>query len=169
MDEYLSLKGATAAFHQEGNAKKAYALLHGFNGRLQGSGIKGLEGERKLVGDMLQQAAFYSGYAGEMPKSLRHLAVLGTWHVRSAQGFEDLRSGDRLSFSSDRELVTRRAKPGKWEAEETEDYEINERQIYLRSSNLVLNYHGKGDQMTLTDEKRAARLVLNRVRAESVP
>jgi Ca-activated chloride channel family protein len=171
IDEYLVLKGASTAFHQEGNPKKAYALLNGLAGRISKSDVKGLEGERKLVGDMLQQAAFYSGYGGEQPpKSLRHLAVVGTWVVRSASGFSDLAPGDRLSFNRERELTTVRPKPRKGlHEEETENYEINERQIHLTDSALVLNYWAGRDRLTLEDKTSQARLVLARIEEDATP
>lgn len=171
VDEYLVLKGASTAFHGEGAPKKAYALLNDFSRRMAASKLGGLGEERKLVGNMLQQAAFYAGYGGEQPpRSLRHLSVIGTWEVRASDGFTDLRRGDRLSFTSDRELMTLRPKARRGlEQEETEAYQINERQIHLPDSSLVLDYSTDRDRMTLRDESGQAELVLARVDAGDAP
>jgi len=165
VDEYFALRGAATAFHAEGNPKKAFALLNGLSHRIAGSGLDGLAGEKKLVGDMLQQAAFYSGYAGEMPRTMRHLAVIGSWEVSRAEGL-DVRRGDRMSFSTDNELTTRRR--GKTE-EEDESYEINERQIYLPRSGMVFNYRTSGDLLTMTHETSEAALYLRRVSSDATP
>ena len=169
-DEYFSLAGATAAFHQRGDPREAHRLLSGIASRLQASGLPNLDGERRLVGDMLQQAALYAGYGGELPRSLRHLSVVGTWQVTRIEGFEDIRRGDLLSFNSDRELTTVRRNPrGDEEPEEDEEYQINERQLFLPSSNLVLDYRTSGNRMTLSSEDGQAEVVLTRVQRPTAP
>ncbi|HEX8572640.1 MAG TPA: VWA domain-containing protein [Allosphingosinicella sp.] len=167
VDEYFALRGATAAFHAEGNPKKAFALLKGLSDRLDGAGVGDLAAEKTLVRDMLEQTAFYAGYTGEAPKSLRHLTVVGTWEVSRAEGVEDLRRGDRLSFTTDREVLTRRRVAP--DDEERESYEINERQIHLRQSGLVFNYRTRGDTMTMVHETSPVALYLKRVSSEATP
>jgi Ca-activated chloride channel family protein len=164
VDEYFALRGATTAFHMQGNPRQAFQTLSGISSRLEGSGLDGLAGERRLVGDMLQQAALYAGYSGEAPRSLRHLAVVGTWRVSRAEGLEDVHGGDTMVFSSDRELTTSRRHPRRDEpGEDSESYQINEAQIFLPESNLVFDYRASGDRMTLIDGTGAARLYLARV------
>ncbi|HST37798.1 MAG TPA: VWA domain-containing protein [Allosphingosinicella sp.] len=166
VDEYFSLTAATTAFHQRNDPREAFRLLSGLSTRIAGSSLSGLDGERRLVGDMLQQASFYAGYAGEMPRTLRHLAVVGNWRVNQAEGFEDIRNGDTMAFSADRELTTTRRRPrGNEEAEESENYQINERQIFLTDSDLVLDYRAQGNRMTLVDDTGRARLRLTRIAA----
>jgi Ca-activated chloride channel homolog len=163
VDEYFSLHGAATAFHARGDPRTAFQLLSGMSARLQASGLDGLNGERRLVGDMLQQAAFYAGYSGERPRTLRHLAVVGTWRVSNVQGIEDLRRGDTLAFEDNRLTTTRRYPRNGQEAEEDEEYRINENQIFLPDSDLIFNYRPSGDRMTLVDETGMASLVLTRV------
>ncbi|MET1113170.1 MAG: VWA domain-containing protein [Allosphingosinicella sp.] len=165
VDEYFALRGAATAFHAEGDPKKAYALLKGLSDRLDGAGLEGLKDEKKLAADMLQQAAFYSGYTGESPKSLRHLAVVGTWEVSRAEGVEDLRRGDRLSFTDDNEVLTRR----RWKkGDEHGSYEINEKQIHFPEDGLVFDYRTSGDTMKLTHALGQATLYLRRVASDPV-
>jgi Ca-activated chloride channel family protein len=164
VDEYFALRGAATAFHAEGNPKKAYALLKGLSERLDGAGLEGLKDEKKLAADMLQQAAFYSGYSGETPKSLRHLTVVGTWEVSRSDGVTDLRRGDRLSFTTERELLTRRLKaPGE---EDRESYEINQKQIHFPRGGLVFDYRTSGDTLKLKHAVSEAAVYLRRVSAD---
>ena len=163
VDEYFALHGATTAFHQRNDPREAFSLLTGLSDRLEHRPLAGLTGARRLVGDMLQRAAFYSGYSSEMPRSLRHMAVIGTWRVRRAEGFEDIRSGDTMAFE-DGELTTTRANPrGNEQEEESEVYRINAQQIFLTDSNLVFDYRASGDRMTLVDDTGTARLYLTRI------
>lgn len=163
VDEYFALNGATTAFHARNDPREAFSLLSGISDRLEHSGLTGLDGERRLVGDMLQRAGFYAGYASEMPRSLRHMAVIGTWRVRRSEGFEDIRSGDTMAFE-DGELTTTRANPrGNEQEEESETYRINAQQLFLTDSNLVFDYRTSGDRMTLVDDTGTARLYLTRV------
>ncbi|HSI17327.1 MAG TPA: VWA domain-containing protein [Sphingomonas sp.] len=165
VDEYLTLRSATTVFHQRNDAKAAYALLSGLSGRLQSSGLSGMGKENKLVGQMLTQAAFYAGYAGETPKTLRHLAVVGKWEIVGADGFTDLHRGDRLEFTGEREMLTYRKTAGLNDADESESYEINERDIHLVGSRLVMHYTAKGDRMTMQvdDGDGHAALALRRL------
>jgi Ca-activated chloride channel family protein len=163
VDEYFALNGATTAFHARNDPREAFTLLSGISNRLEHSGLTGLDGERRLVGDMLQRAGFYAGYASEMPRSLRHMSVIGTWRVRRSEGFEDIRSGDTMAFE-DGELTTTRANPrGNEREEESETYRINAQQLFLTDSNLVFDYRASGDRMTLVDDTGTARLYLTRV------
>lgn len=163
VDEYFSLQGATTAFHARNDPRTAFQLLSGMSARLQASGLDGLNGERRLVGDMVQQAAFYAGYSGERPRTLRHLAVVGTWRVSNVQGIEDLRRGDTLAFEDNRLTTSRRYPRRGQDAADDEEYRINESQIFLPESDLVFNYSPNGDRMTLVDESGTASLVLTRL------
>lgn len=144
VDEYLVLREATTAFHTKGDPKTAYRLLSGLSARLDGMG---LTGEKKLVGDMLAQAALYSGYGGELPKSMRHLSAVGTWEITQVRGFVDLKRGDRMQLTANRDLLTFRQNAT--EADDQETYEINNEQIHLVDSKIVFNYTTQGDAMSL--------------------
>jgi Ca-activated chloride channel family protein len=168
VDEYFVLRGASTAFHKDGDPKRAFQLLSGLSARLDGSRLDGLKDERKLVSDMLQQAAFYSGYAGEMPKTLRHLAVVGKWEVSRSDGL-DFKRGDKLFFTTERELAIERRGAAAGADVESEDYEINERQIHLPRSGMVFNYRARGDTMTLAHESGLATIFLRRVQGSGTP
>jgi Ca-activated chloride channel family protein len=159
VDEYFVLRDASLAFHRDGKPKQSFALLSGLKSRIEGSGLAKIDAEKKLVGEMLAQAALFSGYGGEQPKALRPLAVRGTWEVIRASGIEKVRRGDRVSFGEDEELVTT---PRGGEVEYGE-YKINERQIFFPEQDLVFNYRANGDRLTLVHERGAATILLKRI------
>lgn len=165
VDEYVSLRSATAAFHQRNDSKGAFATLTALKTRMAGSGLPGLEKENKLVDNMLAQASLYAGYGGELPKPMRHLAVVGTWEIVSAQGFDDLARGDRLEFTTDRSMNTFHKKAARDDADDSESYEINENDIHLVSSRLVMRYSVKGDRMmmSISDTIGRSAIYLRRV------
>ncbi|MDB5704491.1 MAG: hypothetical protein JWN66_1607 [Sphingomonas bacterium] len=165
VDEYLAMREATTAFHMKDDPKKAFALLDGLAGRLNGSGLPGMAKEEKLVSTMRGQAAFYAGYGGEMPKSLNHLSVIGKWEIVNASGFEDLHRGDRLEFTDDREMLTYHKAEGLDSVDETEAYEVNNREIRLVDSKMVMRYTTRGGRMTMSvnDPGGTAQLALRRL------
>lgn len=139
VDEYLSLKAASLAFHREGDPKKAFQLLSAFQGRLERSGLDKMDGEKELVAQMLKPAALYSGYGGEPPKAragmetvarnsgtfggipraVRPPALVGSWKVSRVDGLAAIRSGDLFTFTGEGELLTRSASARKadWDSE----------------------------------------------------
>jgi Ca-activated chloride channel family protein len=165
VDEYFALRGASLAFHREGKAKQAFALLSGIARRLDASGLPGLDAEKKLVRDMLEQAALYSGYAGETGKPIRRLSVVGDWEVKSVAGIDAVSRGDRLSFSTD-QIMTLRPLVGGEEEEDTEDYDIDERRLQIPDWDAAFEYRTSGNRLTLKDSKSKAAITLERVPAE---
>ena len=156
VDQYLVMKEATTAFHTAGDPKRAHALLSSLDGRLKASQLPKMEEEQKLVGTMLAQAALYSGYGGELPKSLRHIRAVGTWEITGVKNITDLRKGDRLEFTNNRDLLTYRRKKGFEAADEQEAYEINEKEIHMVGSRLVFDYRLNQDRLTLANYEAGA-------------
>lgn len=165
VDEYLAMREATIAFHRRSDPKTAYSLLNGLATRLKTSGLEGMDKEQKLVDSMLAQAALYSGYGGEQPKSLRHLAVVGRWRVVDIRGFDGVARGDTLEFTPDREMLTYRRGEGLEQPDESESYEINERELHLVNSGLVMSYAAREGRMTLRSTSSASgdRIALQRM------
>ena len=165
VDEYLAMRAATTAFHHDNDPKKAFALLDGLAQRIGGTNLPDLAKETKLVADMRSKAAFYAGYGGEQPKALRPLAVIGKWEIVNADGWEDLHRGDRLEFTDEREMLTYRKTAGFENADDSESYEINESDIHLVDSRLVLHYRAGGARMTMSvrDASGTSSLTLKRL------
>jgi Ca-activated chloride channel homolog len=171
VDEYLVLQQASLAFHSKNEPKTAYSLLKDLSTRLETSDLDGLKPEKKLVGDMLARAAFYSGYGGEAPKAIKHLTAMGTWEITGVTGMEDLQRGDRLEFTDEREMLTYRKKEGLDSYDDSEDFQINAREIHLVDSKLVFKYRTKGDRMELSinDNKGQSRIILKKVAEDANP
>lgn len=165
VDEYLALRGASEAYNRKSDPKTAFALLDGLAKRLDAAALPGMDEEKKLVGTMRGQAALYAGYAGETPKAMRHLAVVGRWEVTGVTGIEDIQRGDRLEFTGDRDMNTYRKAEGIENVSDTESYEINENKIHLVASRLVMNYTAKGDRMSMSayDKNGRAHIWLRRL------
>jgi Ca-activated chloride channel homolog len=171
VDEYLVLQQASVAFHTKNEPKTAYSLLKDLSNRLETSELDGLKPEKKLVGDMLARAAFYSGYGGEAPKAIKHLTAMGTWEITGVSGMEDLRRGDRLEFTDEREMLTYRKKEGLDSYDDSEDFQINDREIHLVDSKLVFKYRTTGDRMVMSinDNTGDSRIILKKVAEEANP
>ncbi|HYI41214.1 MAG TPA: VWA domain-containing protein [Allosphingosinicella sp.] len=181
VDEYLSLKAASLAFHREGDPKKAFQLLSAFQGRLERSGLDKMDGEKTLVAQMLKPASLYSGYGGEPPKAIpaalgsgsggepprasRALALLGSWKVSRVDGPAAIRSGDRFTFTDDGELLTRTASARKagWESE---TYAVNGTRLVVTGEDKddpwSFTWRATPTSLTLASED-GTRLVLRRV------
>jgi Ca-activated chloride channel family protein len=169
VDQYLVMKEATTAFHIGGDPKRAHALLSSLDGRMEADALPKMEDERKLLDTMLAQAALYSGYGGELPKSLQHIRTIGTWEVTGVKNITDLRRGDRLEFTKDRDLLTYRAKQGLEDPADEESYEINEKEIHMVESQLVFDYRLAGDRLILNNwypDGSTAQIWLKRVAAQ---
>ena len=167
VDEYLSLKAASLAFHREGDPKKAFRLLSAFQGRLDQSGLDAMDEEKMLVARMLEPAALYSGYGGEPPKAARAMALVGDWRVSRVDGPAAVATGDRFTFTEDGELVGRRR-------DSAADDESLWASYAIEGSRLTLKARVDGDRSTfiwrvtpttlsLASEDGLTRVLLRRV------
>lgn len=164
VDQFLTMREATAAYHISREPKRAFTLLSELQARTASSGLPDLKSEMKLVGQMLGEAAYYSGYSSELPKHIRHKGITGRWMVASADGFLDIRRGDILSFDRDGTLTTERNGKAHGEAEEDEPFEVNENELFLRHSDIKFSWVLRADRLTLRDTEigSSARIDLRR-------
>ncbi|HYW16315.1 MAG TPA: VWA domain-containing protein [Allosphingosinicella sp.] len=185
VDEYLSLKAASLAFHREGDPKKAFQLLSAFQGRLERSGLDKMEGEKTLVAQMLKPASLYSGYGGEPPKAkpaletasldsgsggqtpaaAKPLELVGSWKVSRVDGPAAIRNGDRFTFTGEGELMTRSASTRRadWE---TEAYAVDGTKLIVTGEDSkdpwTFSWRATPTRLTLASED-GTRLLLRRV------
>jgi Ca-activated chloride channel homolog len=162
VDEYLVLNAATTAYHHDGNAKKAFLLLDGLGNRMASSSFADLKGERELVTEMREKAALFAGYGGEVPVAMRPMQALGKWRVLSNTGVKDLSRGDIIELNDDEEFITYFKKPLRGDDEMYQEFQINGRQIYVPSGNLMVDYAVSGNKMYLTTADGFVRIVLQR-------
>lgn len=162
VDEYLVLNAATTAYHHDGNARQAYALLDGLGKRLASSSFAELKSERALITGMRQKAALFAGYGGEVPEAMRPMQALGKWRVLSLTGVKDLSRGDIIEMNENQEFITRFKTPLRGDDEMYQDFQINGREIYVPSGNLMVDYAVSGDKLYLTTADGFVRIVLQR-------
>lgn len=162
VDQYLVLDAATRAFHRDGDAKQAFALLDGLNTRLAGVDYADLKAERELVDTMRGKAALYAGYNGEVPKDMQPMRVLGKWRVVALGGVEDLSRGDVVEFTDDEEFITYFQRPLRGDDEMYQDFQINEREIYIPDGDLRVRYWVDGDRLRMKSPDGKVRILLQR-------
>jgi Ca-activated chloride channel family protein len=159
VDEYQTLKQASIAFHLDGDPKSAFRLLSGLQSRIDQSGLGQLDGERKLVAQMLEPAALYSGYGGEPPKAAGKLALLGNWRVSRADRV-DLQRGDSLTFTED-DVTVVRGKAGN--VDRPESYRLERGHLILDESKLIFDYRLSRTRLTLAAGEGGGRVELQRI------
>jgi Ca-activated chloride channel homolog len=163
VDQYLTLNAATTAYHQSGDAKKAFALLDGLDQRMSGAGLAELKDERALVQTMRSKAALFAGYGGEVPREMKPLQVVGKWRVIAHSGVDDLSRGDVIEMTQDGDFITRFKTPKRnGDTEMYQSFEINEHQLYVRSGRLMVSYRVTGDTMRLRSLDRDVEITLRR-------
>lgn len=162
IDQYLTMDMATRVYHEKGDAKAAFAALDGLSQRLATVDFADLKAERELVDTMRGKAALYAGYSGEVPKELRPQRVLGKWRVVSLSGVEDLSRGDIMEFDEDGEVTTYFQRPLRGDDELYQEFQINEREIYIPEGNLRVRYTVDGDRLHLHSRDDQVRIVLAR-------
>ncbi|NIJ36678.1 Ca-activated chloride channel family protein [Sphingopyxis panaciterrae] len=162
VDQYLVLDAATRAFHRDGNAKQAFALLDGLQTRLAGVDYADLKDERELVDTMRSKAAIYAGYGGEVPKDMQPMRVLGKWRVVALNGVEDLSRNDVVEFTDNDEFITYFQRPLRGDDEMYQGFQINEREIYIPEGDLRMRYWIDGDRLRMKSSDGNVRIVLER-------
>jgi Ca-activated chloride channel homolog len=162
VDEYLGLKAATAAFHA-GDEDAAYKTFRSLSLRLDRVPDRRLAPERKMVAGLLARTAYLAGYAGEAPKAVGPLAMLGVWEVTGTLGEPGLRRGDRLELKADSEAVIVRKGAGK---PADASYETDGRRLKLsvdEKKEPIFAYRVSGDRMTMVIPEDGSTLNLKRV------
>jgi Ca-activated chloride channel family protein len=173
IDEYLSLRAATAAHHIENDQDEAYAIVRDLYQRLSvaqpRSVRRGLASERETVAGLLDQVAMLSGHGSEIT---RESSLWGHWRVAALEGEFDYCPwdvGDVLLFSATNELVSLVPRGGAEYAEDgRQPYLSTRREIYLpdedataayrlRDDELVLRFGEEGGLRLVRDETLAAR------------
>jgi Ca-activated chloride channel homolog len=141
IDEFTVLREATTAHYIRNDQEAAFALLDGFKDRLDASTIAGLDEERKLIDSLHTRVAFLSGHGAEAARVAPFVQLWGRWKIDRITGGIDFERGETLEFTPDNNLLR--------SDEDDEEYQSNDRQIYLPESELVFHYRIKGDTLTL--------------------
>ncbi|MCB2089600.1 MAG: VWA domain-containing protein [Sphingomonadaceae bacterium] len=162
VDEYFGLTEALALYHQQNDRKGAFAKLDSLTKRMEGAGLEGFDKEVELVSGLRGRAAYLAGYGGELPKELRHLSLVGEWEVVSLAGVNDLSRGDTVQITERGEFITQRTAGRDKGDEIRQSYQVNEQQLYIEYTDLVLNYRVTGDRLVLSMPLYDVRITLRR-------
>jgi hypothetical protein len=100
-----------------------------------------MDDEKKLIDSLHGRIAFLSGHSSEGARVAPYVRLWGRWTVERINGEVDFERGETLEFTPDNSLVRRDA--------DNEEYQSNDKQIYLPESDLVFHYYIKGDKLTL--------------------
>jgi Ca-activated chloride channel family protein len=168
IDEFLALRQATSLYHVASDEEGAYQVLRQLDGRLRADRDPRLAPERKLVGDLLSQAAYLSGHANEARQG--PAALLGLWRVSriDGPGAIDLKRGDRLEFKIDEAVVVHRRAGAGFRSDEPEAFQVNDAQVDFMGSEIVFDYRLRdGRALVLKDPRTGVVVTLTRAPALS--
>jgi Ca-activated chloride channel family protein len=140
IDEFTVLHEATSAHYLRNDQESAFQLLDRFKHRLDASAALALDEERKLIDSLHTRIAFLAGHGSEAARVAPFTKLWGRWTVDRINGGIDFERGETLEFTPDNNLLR---------SEDDEEYQSNDRQIYLPESELVFHYRIKGDTLTL--------------------
>ena len=155
IDEFTVLHEATSAHYLRNDQETAFQLVDGFKQRLDASPIGGLDDEKKLIDSMHERISFLSGHGSEAARISPFAKLWGRWTITRINGGVDFERGETLEFTPDNNLV-RSSDAG------DEEYQSNNKQIYLPESELVFHYQIKGDTLTLHHRRTGVWVKLKR-------
>jgi Ca-activated chloride channel family protein len=153
IDEFTVLHEATSAHYIRNDQEAAYQLVAGFRNRLNASALPGLAEEKKLIDSLYTRISFLSGHGGAEERTSPFARLWGRWTVTRINGDIDFEHGETLEFTPDNHLNR---------SEDNEEYESNDKQIYLPESELVFRYRIKGDTLTLHHRRTGVWVRLKR-------
>jgi Ca-activated chloride channel family protein len=162
VDEYLSLRAATAAHHLENDQQAAYEIVRALDQRLAVADARAirreLSAERETVGVLLEKLAFLSGHTSEVSGNFGS-PLWGHWKVAALEdegGDTPWDVGDLLMFTPGNEVVSfiREDADGKtgYSEDYRQEYSLTRRQIYFGDEDVKAAYRLADDALTLRFE-----------------
>lgn len=166
IDEFTVLHEATSAHYLRNDQETAYQLLSGLQDRLAHTTLPDMDKEKELIDSLHARLAYLSGHGGEVSdaKVPPFVKLWGRWTVTRSTGGADIKRGDVLEFTPENDMLTWDAAGGD-DPREEENYESNDKQIYLADSELMFYYQIKGDVMSLHHRKANVWVRLKREQA----
>jgi Ca-activated chloride channel homolog len=167
IDEYLSLRAATAAHHIANDQDEAYAIVRDLHHRLESIESRtlrrSLASERETVAALLDKVAFLSGHGSEVSGEFGS-SLWGHWRVAEVDdGFEacpwDI--GDVLLFSATNDLVSFVPRgDAAYGEDRRQEYLLTRREIYFGGDDSTAAYRLSDDELALRfDGQGGLRLV----------
>lgn len=156
VDEYLSLRAATAAHHIENDQHRAYAIVRDLHDRLEAIEARALRRalapEQKTVAALLEKLAYLSGRTSEVSRNYGS-PLWGHWKVAAVDVELDYCPwdvDDVLLFTPTNEVVAFVPRGGAaYEEDYRQEYMLTRRQIYFDDEDLTAAYRVHDDELTL--------------------
>ncbi len=137
--QFSATKRAVTAYH-EGETDYAFDVFNYFAKRFEHYYIDGLNDEYALVAALNERFAIEAGRVSDLENPPKYASLYGLWEVTNARNMIDVHRGDRMNFSEDRFMEHFRKSVSLDEPDDIEGYSVNNKQIYLKSSDLTFSY-----------------------------
>ena len=137
--QFTAMKLATETYQYGREADKAFEIFNAFAQKFDRQKIDGLEPEYELVASLNERFAQEAGRLNDLENPPKYAQLLGLWEVTRAKNMLDVEKGDRMDFTSKR-MKHFRKNVSLEHPDDTEFYQVNDKQIYLSKSDLTFNY-----------------------------
>ena len=161
VDQYTVMHSALTDYHRNNDPYAAEASLAALSERMRSTGLAGLGGELTLVDGLRKSSAEIIAY-NSSDERMRLREVLGEWEVLRHRGVTDLSRGDFVEINESGQFLTERNSGRDTGDSIWQSYEINEKQLYIVGSGLVMHYQLKDDTLRLRNRKDRTLIVLKR-------
>jgi len=158
-DEYLTLAPALASYHEGQDLSGAQVRLAALRDRLDRLGMEMLQPELELV-DAIAQRLEDRGAQQAISAS----GLVGRWEVRRQRGLTGAGKGDVVELTKGGELVIHRMGAADADATSRQTFQLGEGQLLVDGTDLVFDFHLKGDTLELVATRGGDRLKLKRAR-----
>lgn len=168
VDEYTSLYRATAEHYLNNDQESAYQILTRLLEKLSDPALpnamqKNLAEEQKLVRGLQERLAYLAGHESELKQKTNVGKLWGTWKIIATQGNVTLKRNDIVTFSPASEFAVYRTVEGVEEQIEDEEYQSNDKQVYLTDSELTFNYRHLKNRLVMRHSRTGVMVRLARV------
>jgi Ca-activated chloride channel homolog len=168
VDEYTSLYRATSEHYMNNDQEAGYRLLTQLLGKLSDPTLpkemqRGIADEQKLVHALHERFAFLAGHGSEITSPSKMVKLWGTWKIVGTSGNVTLKRDDIITFSPESEFSAFRTIATTEEEIESEDYQANEKQIYLTDSELTFDYKFIKDSLVLKHLRYGVMIRLRKI------
>ncbi len=158
--QYFGITDGLAAYHENKDAEAAANMFAAVSESIESSGLEGMEEELNLVNGLRDGALHLAGLDGG--KTLP-FEVFGEWRVVRVSRVDDMSRGDLIEITDDGEFITERARGRDAGDYIYQDFAINERQLHIEGTELVLEYSVRGNRLRLRDRFDGVNILLERI------
>lgn len=160
VDQFRSTRAALAAYHDDDDPARTAAILGQLSDRIAASGASGMGEEIKLIETLETRAAKLAGLiTGGRTEPYE---VVGEWRVVRHAGVDDISRGDLVEINEYGEFVTERTRGRDKGDEIYQEFELNERQLRIKETELVFSYRVKGNRLFLKNAMDGTEIVMVR-------